>query len=199
MLPEQAEAMSALEAPRWSLFFLLEAESAPVRAWLGVGDYVLPADDVDLTGGTYLGIGLVGDMPALSQLVGGLAERIEFTLSGASDETLRLADDEASEVRNAPVHVGIAFFDQDWQQADDVAWLWDGTADSPSVDRSASENGEIVRRVTLSVGSAFVDRSRPVLGFYTDADQKRRSPTDTFCARVAGYGVDSTIQWPAPK
>lgn len=198
MLPEQAAAMSALEAPRWSLFFLLEAASGPVRAWLGVGDYALPADEVDTTGGTYLGIGLVGDIPAISQLVGGLAERVEFTLTGADDETLRLADDEAEEVRNAPVHVGIVFFDQDWQAVDPVSWLWDGTADCPAVDRS-SEGGQIVRRVTLSVGSAFVDRTRPQLGFYTDADQKRRSPTDTFCARVATYGIDSTIQWPAPK
>lgn len=199
MLPEQAAAMSALNAPRWSLFFLLEAASGPVRAWLGVGDYELPADDVDITGGTYLGIGLVGDIPALSQLVGGLAERVEFSLSGADDRTLGLADDEADEVKNAPVHVGIVFFDKDWQPADDIAWLWDGVADSPAVIRDTSEDGEITRRVTLSVGSAFVDRTRPQLGFYTPADQKRRSPTDTFCDRVPGYGIDSTIQWPAPK
>lgn len=198
MLPTQAAAMSALEAPRWSLFFLLEAASGPVRAWLGVGDYELAADDVDTEGGTYLGIGMVGDIPALSQLVGGLAERVDFILSGATDETLRLADGDADEVRNAPVHVGVIFFDADWQAVDPVAWLWDGTADSPSVDRDAS-GPEIERRVTLSVGSAFVDRTRPQLGFYTPADQKRRSPTDTFCDRVPGYGIDSTIQWPAPK
>lgn len=199
MLPEQAAAMSALCCPRWSCFFLLHAASGPVRAWLGVGSYELPADDVDLTGGEYLGIGLVGDIPALSQLVGGLAERVDFTLSGVNEETLRLADADASEVRNALVNVGILFFDQDWQPADDIAWLWDGTADSPSAERSATDEGDAVRAVTLSVGSAFVDRTRPMLGFYTDADQKRRSATDTFCSRVAGYGVDSTIQWPAPK
>lgn len=198
MLPSQAYEMSELGAPRWSLFFLLDAASGPVRAWLGTGDYDLPADDVDLTGGTYLGIGLVGDIPAISQLVGGLAERIVFSLDGANDETLRLADADAAEVRNAPVHVGIIFFDQEWQAVDPVSWLWDGTADSPAVERS-SDGDDIIRRATLSVGSAFVDRTRPLLGFYTDADQKRRSATDTFCARVAGYGVDSTIQWPAPK
>jgi hypothetical protein len=199
MLSEQAQAMSAMGAPRWSLFVLIEAESGPIRAWLGAGDYALPADEVDTTGGTYLGIGMVGDIPALSQLVGGVAERVDFALNGANPETLRLADEDAEEVRAAPVHVGIIFFDQNWQAADDVAWLWDGTADVPSVDREASEDGEIVRRVTLSVGSAFVDRARPQLSFYTPADQKRRSATDTFCDRVPLYGQDSTVQWPAPK
>ncbi len=196
MLPDQAKAMSALGAPRWSLFFLLEAASGPVRAWLGVGDYALGADDIDGTGGTYKGIGLVGDIPALSQLVGGLAERVEFTLNGADDLTLSLADDQADEVRNAPVHVGIIFFDNDWQAVDPISWLWEGTADTPSVNRQANE-GSITRAVSLSVGSAFTDRTRPQLSYYTDADQRRRSPTDSFCARVARYTVDSTIVWPA--
>jgi len=197
MLPEQAAAMSALQAPRYSLFFLLKTKTGFVRAWLGVGDYDLPADDVDQTGGTYLGIGLVGDIPALRQLVGGLAERVEFTLNGADEITLSLADEDAAEVRSAQVNVGVIFFDEDWQQADEIAWLWDGTADVPAVDRDATET-EITRRVTLSVGSGFTDRTRPQLAFYTDAEQKRRSPTDTFCARVASYSVDSTITWPAP-
>lgn len=197
MLPEQAAIMSASGAPRWSLFFRAECATSVVRAWLGVGDYALPADDLETEGGTYLGVGLVGDMPALRQLVGGLAERIDFTLNGADPITFSLADDETDEVRGAPVNVGIVFFDEDWQQADDIAWLWDGTADVIKVDRSGSGDS-ISRTVTLSVGSAFTDRTRPQLGFYTDKDQRRRSPTDSFCARVAAYGVDSTIQWPGP-
>lgn len=196
MLPEQAAAMSASGAPRWSLFFYMVTSEGPVRAWLGVGDYDLPADDVDETGGTYQGVGLVGDMPALSQLVGGVAERVDFTLSGADETTLALADEDAATVLNAPVYVGIVFFDEDWQPVDPIAWPWSGTADVPAVDCSA--NGEsLVRRVTLSVGSAFTGRARPLLGYYTQADQQARSPTDTFCNRVAGYNVGSTIQWPA--
>lgn len=195
MLPEQAAIMSASGAPRWSIFFLMKCASGPVRAWLGVGDYTVAADDVDEEGGTYQGVGLVGDVPALRQLVGGLAERVEFTLNGADEETFRLADEDVAEVRDAPVHVGIVFFDEDWQAVAPVAWLWEGTADQPGVDR----DGNLTRRVTLSVGSAFTDRTRPQLSFYTDKDQRRRSPTDSFCARVAAYGVDSTIQWPGPE
>lgn len=197
MLPTQAAAMSALGAPRYSLFFLMKTKTGYVRAWLGVGDYDLASDEVDPTGGTYLGIGLVGEIPALRQLVGGLAERVEFTLNGADETTFSLADDEADEVRGARVNVGIIFFDEEWQPADDIGWLWDGTADVPAVDRDATEE-QITRRVTLSVASGFTDRTRPQLAFYTPADQKRRSPTDTFCDRVPLYTQESTITWPAP-
>lgn len=195
MLPQQARIMSASGAPRWSIFFHMACKTSIVRAWLGVGDFALPADDVDQSGGTYLGIGLVGDVPALRQLVGGVAERVEFTLNGADQTTFRLADDQVDDVRGAPVHVGIIFFDEDWQAVGPVAWLWEGTADVPAVDRDGS-GGQVIRRVSLSVGSAFTDRTRPQLGFYTDKDQRRRSPNDAFCARVASYSVDSTIVWP---
>lgn len=195
MLPEQAAIMSASGAPCYSIFFLLQAKSAPVRAWMGVGDHDIPADDVDLTGGTYLGVGLVGDVPALRQLVGGTAERVEFVLSGADELTMSLADEDADDVRGAQVYVGIVFYDAAWQPVAPIAWYWEGVADVPSIDRSASE-GEITRSISLSVGSAFTDRTRPALGFYTPPDQKRRSPTDTFCDRVPAYTIDSTIQWP---
>lgn len=196
MLDEQAAAMSAAGAPRYSLFVLMRCATAPVRAWLGVGDYPLPADDVDTAGGIYLGIGLVGEIPALRQLVGGVAERLEFTLNGADETTFALADDQVEEVRKAAVHVGIVFFDEAWQPAGEIAWLWEGTADVPTVDREG-QGLEAIRRVSLSVGSAFTDRSRPQLSFYTDRDQRSRSADDSFCSRVSAYGVDSTIHWPA--
>ena len=197
MLPEQAAIMSAMNAPKYSLFFLVQASDGPVRAWLGFGDHALPAGDIDTEGGIYLGIGLVGDIPALRQLIGGLAERVEFALNGADPETFRLADQDAHVIRNAPVHVGIVFFDDHWQPVADVAWPWSGTADVVETNRDG-QGDTIIRRVSLSVASGFTDRTRPQLGFYTDADQRRRSATDSFCARVSAYSVESTITWPAP-
>ena len=195
MLPDQVRVMSESGAPRYALFFHLVCKSGPVRAWSGFGDFALPADDVDRLGGIYQGIGLVGDIPGLRQLIGGVAERVDFTLNGTNDTTLRLADRDVEEVRDAQVYVGIVFFDQDWQPVDTVSWLWEGRADVPSVHRSG-DGGEAVRRATLSVGTAFTDRTRPALSYYTDADQRRRSPDDSFCARVAAYTVESTIVWP---
>lgn len=197
MLPANAAIMSALEVPRWSVFFLMQTASGPVRAWLGVGDYDLPPDDVDEPGGTYLGIGLVGDIPAINQLVGGLAERVEFALNGVDDRVISLADDEADGVVGASVHVGIIFFDEDWQAVDPVSWLWCGTADRTSVTGQASEQSHN-QSVTVSVGSAFTDRTRPRLSYYTDVEQRSRSSDDSFCSRVARYAINSTVTWPAP-
>ncbi|MFC5370938.1 hypothetical protein ACFPIF_00125 [Brevundimonas faecalis] len=196
MLPEQAAVMSASGAPRWACFFRVACKSSVVRAWTGVGDFDIAADDIDAEGGRYKGVGLVGDMPAIRQLVGGVAERVEFALNGADERTFSLADDQVEEVRGAQVHVGIIFFDEDWQAVAPPAWLWEGTADVPAVDRDGS-GGQVVRRVTLSVGSAFADRTRAAYAFYTPGDQRRRSPDDAFCDRVPSYGIDSSIQWPA--
>lgn len=197
MLPEAARLMTELGAPRWSLFFLMKTNTGDwVRAWLGPGDYDLPADDVDTEGGTYLGIGLVGSIPVLRQLVGGTAQRVDFALNGVDARTFALADQDAGQARNAPVQVGIIFFDADWQAVDDIAWLWDGTADSATVSSGPAQDGNIVQTVSLSVGTAFTDKTRAPLSFYTDADQQRRSPGDTFCALVSGYTLGSTVRWP---
>lgn len=193
MLAEQAEAMSAVGAPRYSVLVRFGTET-PVRAWAGLGDLQIPADEVEPAGATYLGIGLLGNVPALRQLIGGVAERLEFSLSVPSGEVFALADDEAATIRAAPVDVGVIFFDEHWQQSE-VAWLWNGAADVPSVSRTA--NGlSVARTIRLSVGSAFTDRTRPRHTYFTNADQKRRSPTDDFCARVDLYTVNSTIKWP---
>lgn len=197
MLPEQARFMSKLNAPKYSLFFLLMTSDGPVRAWLGFGDYYIAPNEVDVEGGIYLGIGLVGQIPPLRQLIGGVAERREFQLNGADEETFRLADRDADTIRNAPVHVGIVFFDDHWQAADDIFWPWTGTADVIETTRDGAGDA-VTRSVRLSVASGFTDRRRPQLGFYTDADQRRRSPDDAFCSRVAAMSVDSTITWPAP-
>lgn len=193
MLPEQAAAMSALGAPRYSVLVRFGMDT-PVRAWAGVGDLVIPADDVDTEGGTYQGVGILGEVPALRQLVGGVAERLEFQLTVPSGEVFALADGDAAEVVNAPVDVGVIFFDEEWQQSA-VAWLWNGTADVPSVSRSGS-GMNVTRSISISVASAFTDRTRPQLTYFTDADQRRRSADDTFCNRVALYTVNSTIKWP---
>jgi hypothetical protein len=195
MLPEQIRVLSESGAPRYAVFVLIRLkEGDPIRAWTGPGDLYLPPDDVDEAGGIYQGIGLVGEVPALRQLIGGTAERIEFSLSGVDEKTVSLADEEADEVIGAPLHVGVVFFDEDWQSTP-ICWAWDGTADMPSVDQDGS-GGQVVRQVKLSVASAYTDRTRPFLAFLTDADQRRRSPTDAFCCRVAGYSIDSTIKWP---
>ena len=198
MLPEAAAVMTEAGAPRWSLVFLMRlTDGAYVRAWAGVGDLEIAADDIDLEGGVFVGIGFIGDIPALRMLVNGAAERVEFSLNGVDEWVMELANEDAELVRGAEVNVGLILFDDEWQLVSEPAWLWDGTADV--IIQDVDGQGEtLTRSVRLSVGSAFTEQTRVGLGAYTDADQQQRHPGDTFCARVAGYAIDSTIVWPAP-
>lgn len=193
MLPEQARLMSEAGAPRYSILVRFDTPT-PVRAWAGAGDLEIPADDVEDDAAVYLGVGILAEIPALRQLVGGIAERLEFRLSVPDGEVFALADEDASEVVNVPVDVGLIFFDEDWQQGP-VSWLWNGTADVPSASRTGS-GLNVTRTVSISVASAFTDRTRPHLTSFTDADQRLRSPTDTFCLRTVLYTLSQMIKWP---
>jgi hypothetical protein len=73
-----------------------------------------------------------------------------------------------------------------------VFWLGSGTADSLSVKRSP--DGQ-TRTLSLSVGNVFTGRRRPNLVFFTDIDQKRRSPDDTFFSEVAKLQSGTTKVW----
>jgi hypothetical protein len=195
MLPAQEAAMSALGAPRYSVLVRIETTDQVIRAWAGVGELEVPTDTVEDAPATYLGVGLLGEVPALRQLIGGVAERLEFALSVPSGDVFALADDDVEQVRRAPVSVGLIFFGTDWQQSD-VAWLWSGTADSTTVSRQA--NGlNVTRQIKISAGSAFTDRTRANLSAFTDTDQRSRSSDDSFCSRVDRYTQTATVKWPA--
>ena len=168
---------------RRSVLFRLGSD--PVAyLWSGVGDLELPANANDAAPRIYKGAGALLDLPELQQLINGAAERHEITVSGVSAETLRLATEDAETVKGAPVHVGAVKFDQHWQLS---SFEWIGTlrADTLSVSSSPAENGRL-RSITLSIGTDFTDRSRAPIAFFTDADQRRRSPTDAIFDHVAG-------------
>lgn len=181
---------------RRSYLFRLATET-PAFLWSGFGPLPVPGDDLDPEGQIYLGAGDLIQIPALKQLINGVADRVDFTLSGVSTESLRLALEERESVRGSSVHIGYVTFDEQWQIEGPPTWEWFGTADILTVDRPRSD-GDVTRSITLSVASADTRRSNPVLAFWTDADQRRRSPTDAICDHVAGITAGSTRRW-GPK
>lgn len=172
------------------------ATDTPVRAWTGVGPFDKAADVVDATGGTYLGLGEMHEIPALAQLVNGVASRIELSLSGVDDRIVELADQDAPEVRSRVVTLGLQFFGADWQPLGDTLWIWDGEADVIRTDSVSNPDLTRTRTVTLSVGSLTTGRRRPVLSHFTRAQQRRRSPDDAFCDRTGLYSADTELKWP---
>ena len=166
---------------------LFRIASDPIaRVWSGHGDLIIPADIVESEPALYLGGGELVNLPDIDQVINGIAARIDAVVSGVSPETLRLAREDAPSVKGAACHVGIAHFNDAWQ-IDEVEWIAVLRAD---ILTTAHQN--TTRSITLSISTEYTDRSRAPVARWTDADQRRRSPTDRFCDGVAGINAGTS-------
>lgn len=177
--------------------YLFRLGSDPVCwLWTGLGNLDTPSDVVDPSGARWSGAAELLSIPALKALINGAAGRYTFTLSGVSAETLRLALSDRDSVDGAEVRIGYVDFDAHWQiQA--VVWEWRGLADVLTVESQPSERGR-TRTIGISVASSDTRRSNPQLGFFTAADQAKRSPTDRFCDQAASISQRVTRRF-GPK
>ncbi|MBI1405712.1 MAG: hypothetical protein GC145_06255 [Caulobacter sp.] len=192
----------ALARPEVSIgfFVLIKSAAGWGRMWSGHGDYYMPVNLIDTVGGIYRGAGEITGLPDIAQLLNALADRVEFSMSGVSAEVLAIIAAEASLTVNAPIHLGMIGMDSSNLPVTDPIWLWEGEADVPRVARSsdASDDGEFVqvRSASLSAVTIFSGRRRPVLGFFTGIDQRRRYPDDAFCDRANRYSSGTTRKFP---
>jgi len=160
---------------------LLRIGTDPVaRVCSGAAPIIIPADSIESEPAKYLGGGKLVEIPELEQVINGTALRIPVGVSGVSQETVRLFAEESDSLKGAPVHIGIAYQDDDWQVTE-VEWLAALRCDFPTANGSHTS-----RSITISIGSSDTDRSKAPASFYTAAGQKRRSPTDRICDHVAG-------------
>jgi len=183
------------EIVRVSPLFLILTDPA-VKIWGGNGWLEIAPDAVDVEGGRYLGGGQMVDLPVISALVNGVAERVEFGLSGAAitSRVVELADEEAALVRSSECFIGLIGFDANEQETE-ISWPWNGRADSTQI-TFTSEGFKTQRQVSLSVGSLFTFRQNANLGYWVSPDQRRRSPDDRFCERTTLLTSDSRKPWP---
>jgi hypothetical protein len=183
-------------------FFFRLATDPVVRLWLGVGKIAPGVNAIDLTGAVYTGFGEIVNVPAFRQLINGQAERVEFTLSGVSEQIIQIASQEdAPNVRGKDCALGFALMGNTWQLLGPIRWIRRYTADFLAVRQTLTDNPDqpIVRTVTLSVGSLMTGRRRPGLSYFTDQDQRRRSagsPVDRFCERTVLYTQERRKSWP---
>lgn len=172
---------------RGSLLFRIASDPI-ARVWSGHGDIIIPSDIVEPAPALYLGGGELVNLPDIDQVINGTASSVDVTVSGVSAETLRLALEDAPSVRGAAVHVGIVYFDDAWQ-VDEVEWVSKLTAGPLKVDSQTGNDGSRTRSITLTIGTDFLDRSKAPVAFFTDADQRRRSPDDSIFDHVAGISA----------
>lgn len=180
------------------IFFRLSVEPEPVRIWLGFGAIEPGVNVFDGSGARYLGFGEMQEIPNISQLLNGAAERVEFTLSGVSGDILTIASgDDAEQVKGKAATVGFALMGADWQLLGPVHWLAYYVADFLAGNQPpAGAAAPITRTLTLSCGTRFTGRRRPSFSYYSDADHQARFPGDTFCNFTGKYAHGFSKKWP---
>lgn len=168
---------------RRSILFRLAADPI-ARFWSGHGNLDVSGGLIDPLGARYIGAGALLDVPALKTLINGTADRLDFTISGVTPQALRLAHEDADSVKGALVLIGEQGFDADWQNDGPPLWVWQGYADILITNSQETPQGR-QRTVQMSVRSADTFRSNANPAFYTDQDQRRRSPTDAIFSHVS--------------
>lgn len=165
--------------------FALRIETDPVaRLWSGYGTVEVPADIVESASAMYLGAGDLLNAPDFEQGINFTAERIEIQLSGVSSRMVALALEDAATIRNARVHFITFSFDDAWQLAQ-VSYEAVFRADKITVNSQNEDDGR-TRTITLSIGTENTNRSRSPMAYFTDQDQRRRSPDDAIFSNVSG-------------
>ena len=184
-------------AQRIGVFFLLETDPA-VRIWLGAGKIRPGVNRYDLTGAEYKGFGAIRDIPSTKQLLNGKAARVEFIVSGVKGEIFSIASGgDAGQVKGKPVRIGFALMGNSWELLGAVHWMASYTADFLSMRESGGDPMQpIVRQIALSCGTLNTDRRRPLLGTFTNQDQRARFPNDSFCERTPIYAHGFQLPWP---
>lgn len=181
---------------RESYIFRIETDS-PAMLWSGHGDLLVPADGLVLTEPEIaLGGGGLLEIPDLEQLLNGVAQRLEITLSGVNEAALVYAQEESAQVPGAPVWIGRIEFDENWQPVGTVAWEWQGEGRALTVERT--EGDPPTRTVRLRIAAGDTTRSRAPVSFFTDADQRRKRPTDAFFSNVGRLNAGTSRRW-GPK
>lgn len=195
-----AAELAALRSRMYRLAIFFRLDSVPVvRLWLGFGNIVPGADVFAEDGAVYRGLGELRTVPNFNQLLNGVAERVEFTISGVSGEILQIAQgDDAEAIQRKNVAVGYGFMDARWQMLGSVHWSARYIADLLAIDQQAVSDpaAPIVRTITLSCGTRFTGRRRPSFSYFSDQDQQARFPGDLFCIRTPEYAHGFNKQWP---
>ena len=180
---------------------MLAFRSKTMRVWGGFGP--LAAGD----GFTYDGLAGLGQLSAIAAGPGGSIDEITAQLFG-SDELIGDIEGDASESVRQPLTVKLAFsdvrqFDEagnwvDFTPLDQPLMLFRGTMGPMTIEQppgAADGNSRVTRTISIPVQNLLINRARPPYQFFSDRDQKARSPTDNIFLRVSQYS-EGSVRWP---
>lgn len=175
--------------------FVFIDKADPLRLWTGSHPRDLPADEVDLTGGEYLGLGLT-DIPVIDRLLNGDAGEYTFMIPGVTPEALALLGD-PEETTGSLVYIGQVRFDAAWQSTGEVEWLTTYRAETLGFASTTDAEGQREATVQMTVSSAMTDRRRPRMRHWSALERARVDPLDKAFEHVNRYSLGARRQYPA--
>jgi hypothetical protein len=183
---------------RLGVFFYLGLSPTPLRLWCGVNDVPLGIPSVDPAGSVYLGAGQLMNVPELELLINGIADRVDFYLSGTDPTFVKTLAPAASSVLGAPTIVGVAPLDVRYQPQTPIIGVWTGAADlmKMSARPGADPTAPGTQTVTVSCGTGDTSRARPRLTAFSQSQQHLISPTDNFFSQIVRYVQQFVVSWP---
>lgn len=191
---------AVIEAMRGShqlaVFFRLDI-APPLRLWMGVNDVPARVQSVDGSGAVYLGAGRLIGIPELEVLINGVADRIDFTLSGVTPDQAQELDLRAVDIRGKDIHVALTVLDDHYQPVVDPIPVWTGRA-SFVAENVAPVTGTQSPTIALalSAGAGVPSRERVSASLWSDAQQKALYPGDLFCGGTARLARGVSPSWP---
>lgn len=183
---------------RLGVFFYLGLSPTPLRLWGGVNDVPIGIPSVDSSGSVYLGAGGLMNIPDLELLINGIADRVDFYLSGTDPTFLATIAPAAPKVLGAQAIVGLAPLDVRFQPQTQIIGVWTGSADVMKMSGrpGADPTKPGTQTVAVSCGTGDTSRSRPRLTAFSQSQQQVISPTDAFFSQINRYVQQFVVSWP---
>ncbi|QSX32627.1 hypothetical protein JYB87_12800 [Shewanella avicenniae] len=166
-----------------ALLVYLDFASGPVYLHSGVGQLAYQ-------GNTYLGIGTLGSIGAVTESGKVAPKKLRLTLSGIPPELLSSALTEY--YQNRPAQIRFAILHNDTYAVIGADLLFAGRMDVMTL----TDGDEST--LQLDVNSRGIDWKNARNGRYTDADQQSRYPGDKFFEFVS-QTVERELQWGIPS
>lgn len=184
-----AALLAALSAPevRPVLLVDLDFASGPVRvhSWIGPFAALDPETGTEIE---FLGVGDLGRIDGVEQPERFRGQDIDLTLSGIDPSLVATSLGEDYQGRRARIYLGAVDESEAALVAAEIVPIARGRMNAMRI--SWGETATIV----VTVRNELADWERPRDSRYSDAEQQRLYPGDTFCSRIA-VAAEAEIVW----
>jgi len=195
-IPE--EVIEELRGSHELAVFIYMATDPEMRLFYGVNDIPTGIQGVDpTTSEVYLGGGRLLEIPVLEVLINGIADRVEFVLSGLDPASAEEIDSNTPPVRGADFYIAVTTLDKYYQPMTSPIPMAAGRA-SHTTEKSdpVTGNDPVTVSMGLSVGFGAATRSRNTSVLWSSVHQKMISPDDLFCDHTARQARGVQVTWP---